>query len=151
MSGSLQSLRGKKASRLRAWEGAVWRAWRSFGEGRWRMGETQRGIEVPRGTLYGMFPASDRRKNGGRTTDKSVEYLKSSQHQIHSPPLTPIPHIIYHSHGICTFPGSTQNHILSILHKVHGEYTTEARPLVSGSKEVVPDSYQGSIIFGAVV
>ena len=50
--------------------------------------------------------------------------------------------------GFAPSPGSTRNRLYCALHKVRGGYTTEARPLVHGSKEVVPVSRQGSIIFG---
>ena len=75
--------------------------------------------------------------------DKSVKYLESPQHQIRSPPLTPFPQIIYHSLGICTSPGSTQNHPHCALYKVRGGYTMEAGPLVHGSREVVPVKLTG--------
>ena len=83
--------------------------------------------------------------------DKLVKYLESPQHLIHSPPLVPLPRIIYRSLGICTFPSSTQNYLYCALYKVYGGYTMEARPLVCGSREVVPVKRQGSIILGAVV
>ena len=75
--------------------------------------------------------------------DKSVKYLKSPQHQIHSPPLVPSPQIVYHSLGICTFPSLTQNCLNCTLYEVRGGYTTEARPLVSGSREVIPVKMTG--------
>ena len=75
--------------------------------------------------------------------DKLVKYLESPQHLIGSPPLVPLPQIVYHSLGICTFPGSTQNHLYCALYEVCGGYTTEARPLVCGSREAIPVKLTG--------
>jgi len=83
--------------------------------------------------------------------DKSVKYLESPQHLICSPPLVPLPQIVYHSLGICTFPGLTRNCLHCALHKVFGGYTMEARPLVHGSKEVVPVVNRVVSSLGAVV